>query len=160
MEGGESQPADKKYSFCFSAFATGQEKNVLAGGEALNRRGIPNGMATGETRKRAARKTPQPAKAAHKAGTSRAGKQPAPRKTASPQREGAAPARKRTVRKLDRKKLSAMVDKMLMQLAERVEQGDCRITTSEGMKLIQLREALGLERPSKVKVEWVEPKAE
>ncbi len=29
-----------------------------------------------------------------------------------------------------------------------------------GVKLIQLREALGLERPSAVKVEWVEPKAE
>jgi hypothetical protein len=68
--------------------------------------------------------------------------------------------RKRTARKLDRKKLSAMVDKMLLQLAERVEEGECTITTSEGVKLIQLREALGLERPSAVKVEWVEPKAE
>lgn len=160
MEGGESQPADKKYFFCFSALATGQEKNVLAGGEAQSRRGIPNGMAKGETRKRAARKTPQPAKAARKAGTSGAKKQPAPKKAANPRKEEAAPARKRTVKKLDRKKLSAMVDRMLLQLAERVEQGDCRITTSEGMKLIQLREALGLERPSKVKVEWVEPKAE
>ncbi|MGB9609757.1 MAG: hypothetical protein ACPL7M_02200 [Bryobacteraceae bacterium] len=117
-------------------------------------------MAKGETRKRAARKTPQPAKTAGRAAAGTAKKQPALKKTASPSKEEAAPVKKRTVKKLDRKKLSAMVDKMLLQLAERVEEGDCRITTSEGMKLIQLREALGLERPSKVKVEWVEPKAE
>lgn len=52
-----------------------------------------------------------------------------------------------------------MVDRMLLQLAEQVEEGTCKITTSEGMKLIQLRESLGLERPSTVRVEWVEPKA-
>lgn len=112
-------------------------------------------MATRQTTKKAARKRPQPGKGERKA----AAKPKAATEAAAQGAEKTA-KKKRTARKLDRKKLGAMVDRMLLQLAERVEEGECTITTSEGVKLIQLREALGLERPSAVKVEWVEPKAE
>gem|GEM_PF-4485088 len=122
-------------------------------------------MATGQTKKKAARKTPQNSKTVRKEGRGGAKKAKAGagagRNESQHQDQG--PSKKATrskARKLDRKKLSAMVDKMLLQLAEQVEEGECKITTSEGMKLIQLREALGLDRPSAVKVEWVEPKAE
>lgn len=121
-------------------------------------------MATKQAKKKATRKTAQPAKAPRKGA----------RKTAVREAEGTAavaapdsrqkpPAKaapRKRAPKLDKKKLGAMVDKMLLQLAEDVEEGECKITTSEAVRLIQLREALGLEKPSAVKVEWVEPKAE
>lgn len=124
-----------------------------------------------ETSTKGGKKTLQRAKAARKAvkkAAAKAGKKGGPADEAvlsrGVEQEGApAPepaAKKRGRRKLDRKRLGELVDKMLLQLAERVEEGEFRITTSEGMKLIQLREVLGLDRPSKVKVEWVEPKGE
>lgn len=110
-------------------------------------------MAKGEEKKKAARKRPQPRKGAGKADSTA-------RVKAQAEADGAAKTpKKRISRRLDRRKLSAMVDRMLLQLAEQVEEGACKITTSEGVKLIQLRESLGLERPSTVRVEWVEPKA-
>ncbi|MCS7042131.1 MAG: hypothetical protein NZR01_05010 [Bryobacteraceae bacterium] len=116
-------------------------------------------MAARQTTKKAARKRPQPGKATREAPaktTKRAAeKAPEPKDAGETK-----PTKRRTAKKLDRKKLGEMVDRMLLQLAERVEEGECTITTSEGMKLIQLREALGLEQPSAVKVEWVEPKGE
>jgi hypothetical protein len=129
-------------------------------------------MATKQAKKKATRKTAQPKKAPRKAAKKAAGLQgksiaaepeaasgvpKAEREEETPKRKAA--ANKRTS-KLDKKKLGEMVDKMLLQLAEQVEGGECKITTSEGVRLIQLREALGLDRPSAVKVEWVEPKAE
>lgn len=129
-------------------------------------------MATKQAKKKATRKTEQPKKAPRKStntaktGRSRSGA--AQRGLAGDEHRVAkkderggekAAGRKRTT-KLDKKKLGQMVDKMLLQLAEQVEGGECKITTSEGVRLIQLREALGLDRPSTVKVEWVEPKAE
>jgi|YNPMSStandDraft_1061717.scaffolds.fasta_scaffold00931_13 hypothetical protein len=129
--------------------------------------GIRICMATGQTKKKAARKTPQTGKTVQKEGKAGAKKAKAAsgtgRKASQRQEQGAGQSKaasRSKARKLDRKKLSAMVDKMLLQLAEQVEEGECKITTSEGMKLIQLRETLGLDRPSAVKVEWVEPKAE
>ena len=121
-------------------------------------------MATGQTKKKAARKTPQKSKTVRKeekggAKKAKAGAE-AGRNESQHQEQGQSKKATRSkAGKLDRKKLSAMVDKMLLQLAEQVEEGECKITTSEGMKLIQLRESLGLDRPSMVKVEWVEPKA-
>lgn len=121
-------------------------------------------MATKQAKKKATRKTAQPAKAPRKTARETAVKktEEAAALGAPLKEEGgkskAAP-RKRTP-KLDKKKLGEMVDKMLLQLAEHVEEGECKITTSEAVRLIQLREALGLEKPSAVKVEWVEPKAE
>lgn len=110
-------------------------------------------MAKGQEKKKTARKRPQPSKVAGRAASKAAVK-------AQAKADGAAKTpKKRSLQKLDRRKLSAMVDRMLLQLAEQVEEGTCKITTSEGMKLIQLRESLGLERPSTVRVEWVEPKA-
>lgn len=110
-------------------------------------------MAKGQEKKKTARKRPQPSKVAGRAASKAAVK-------AQAKGDGAAKTpKKRSLQKLDRRKLSAMVDRMLLQLAEQVEEGTCKITTSEGMKLIQLRESLGLERPSTVRVEWVEPKA-
>jgi hypothetical protein len=47
---------------------------------------------------------------------------------------------------------------LLHQYAEQVKDGDVRLTPSEGFKLMQLQESLGLMKPSDVKVEWVEPK--
>lgn len=109
-------------------------------------------MAKGQ-KKKTARKRPQPGKAAGKAASRAGVKEQA-------KGDGATKTpKKRSLPRLDRRKLSAMVDRMLLQLAEQVEEGTCKITTSEGMKLIQLRESLGLERPSTVRVEWVEPKA-
>lgn len=130
-------------------------------------------MATKQAKKKATRKTAQPAKAPRKAARKtvtkavektaaaieevKKGKASAKAGNSEPKAKAA--PRKRKV-KLDKKKLGEMVDKMLMQLAEQVEEGECKITTSEGVRLIQLREALGLDRPSTVKVEWVEPKSE
>ncbi|MCX7605527.1 MAG: hypothetical protein N2036_15745 [Bryobacteraceae bacterium] len=116
-------------------------------------------MATRQTTKKAVRKRPQPGKATRETAA-RTAKRAAEKAPELKDAGEAKPAKRRTAKKLDRKKLGEMVDKMLLQLAERVEEGECTITTSEGMKLIQLREALGLEQPSAVKVEWVEPKGE
>lgn len=124
--------------------------------------GERTGMATKQAKKKATRKTTRPAKAPGK----ETGKNPrAAKKTAAAAGTGETaepkkkPAAKKPTPKLDKKKLGEMVDRMLLQLAEQVEEGECKITTSEGVRLIQLREALGLEKPSAVRVEWVEPKA-
>lgn len=114
-------------------------------------------MATKQARKKATRKTTQGSKTPVKPTVKAAGKGK-PRKRGA-ETETKAGGKKRTT-KLDKKKLGEMVDRMLLQLAEQVEEGECKISTSEGVRLIQLREALGLERPNAVKVEWVEPKGE
>lgn len=125
--------------------------------------GERTGMATKQAKKKATRKTARPAKAPGKAAekktraVEKAAAAEAIEETAEAKKK---PAEKKRTTKLDKKKLGEMVDKMLLQLAEQVEEGECKITTSEGVRLIQLREALGLERPSEVKVEWVEPKGE
>lgn len=123
-------------------------------------------MATKQAKKKATRKTAQPAKAPRKTARKTAVKREeeataleAPLNEEGEKAKAKAAPRKRAP-KLDKKKLGEMVDKMLLQLAEHVEEGECKITTSEAVRLIQLREALGLEKPSAVKVEWVEPKAE
>jgi hypothetical protein len=117
-------------------------------------------MATRETKRKATRKTAQGPKKAPKPATKAGSKGATGKATGTAQSaEKKAATRKRTVR-LDKKKLGAMVDRMLLQLAEQVEEGECKISTSEGVRLIQLRESLGLEKPSAVKVEWVEPKGE
>ncbi len=116
-------------------------------------------MATKQAKKKATRKTAQPAKAPRRTAvkeTEAAGVAP----EAGEEKLKAKAAPRKRAKKLDKKKLGEMVDKMLLQLAEHVEEGECKITTSEAVRLIQLREALGLEKPSAVKVEWVEPKAE
>jgi len=121
-------------------------------------------MATKQAKKKATRKTAQPAKAPRKTVRKPAVKKPdeveAVLPEAGEEKPKAKAAAKKRAPKLDKKKLGEMVDKMLLQLAEHVEEGECKITTSEAVRLIQLREALGLEKPSAVKVEWVEPKAE
>lgn len=121
-------------------------------------------MATKQAKKKATRKTAQPARAPRKTAKKKTGQEGEEKATAAVQEDGRKPEAKAAPRKrtpkLDKKKLGEMVDKMLLQLAEHVEGGECKITTSEAVRLIQLREALGLEKPSAVKVEWVEPKAE
>lgn len=107
------------------------------------------------TAKKTVRKRPQGKKVAPGSGK-REEREQEVQEAAGP--EAAAAAKKTTGRKFSKKKLERMVDKMLLQLADQVEEGGCKITTSEGMKLIQLRESLGIDRPSSVKVEWVEPK--
>ncbi len=126
MEGAASQEVSRKFLFCFSVLATEAQKNVFRGGQALSRRGISGLMARRQTTKKAARKRSQPVKGVRKTES----KPKAVAETAA--REAERAPRKRTARKLDRKKLSAMVDRMLLQLAERVEEGECTITTSEG----------------------------
>lgn len=114
-------------------------------------------MATKQAKKKATRKTAQGSKTPLKPkATKTAAKTKEGNSGEAARKEGAS---KRKV-KLDKKKLGAMVDRMLLQLAEQVEEGECKISTSEGVRLIQLRESLGLEKPSSVKVEWVEPKGE
>jgi len=114
-------------------------------------------MATKQAKKKATRKTAQGSKTPLKPkATKTAAKAKEGNRGEAARKEGAS---KRKV-KLDKKKLGAMVDRMLLQLAEQVEEGECKISTSEGVRLIQLRESLGLEKPSAVKVEWVEPKGE
>lgn len=54
--------------------------------------------------------------------------------------------------------MRTMLNMLLNQYAEQVKDGEVKLTTSEGFKLMQLQESLGLLRPSGVKVEWVEPK--
>lgn len=139
------------------------EGGVAEGGGCLQAAGERAGMATKQAKKKATRKAAQPVKASGE-GTGKARKRGEGR-AAVAAKEGTAearskPAAKKRTTKLDKKKLGEMVDKMLLHLAEQVEEGECKITTSEGVRLIQLREALGLERPSTVKVEWVEPKGE
>lgn len=116
-------------------------------------------MATKQAKKKATRKTAQPAKAPRKTAVKRT-EEDAVGLEAGEEKPKAKAAPRKRAKKLDKKKLGEMVDKMLLQLAEHVEEGECKITTSEAVRLIQLREALGLEKPSAVKVEWVEPKAE
>lgn len=121
-------------------------------------------MATKQAKKKATRKTAQPAKApgrtARKTAVKRTEEVTAVGPEAGEEKPKAKAAPRKRAKKLDKRKLGEMVDKMLLQLAEHVEEGECKITTSEAVRLIQLREALGLEKPSAVKVEWVEPKAE
>ncbi len=118
-------------------------------------------MAAELAKKGAARKTTRKSTSPSKAGAKKSAKarSSGTRGASSKGEEQDKGQAKKRLTKLDRKKLGAMVDRMLMQLAEQVEGGECKITTSEGVRLIQLREALGLDKPSKVKVEWVEPKA-
>lgn len=121
--------------------------------------GERTGMATKQAKKKATCKTVQGAKTPQKPARKTGSRATKIREAGSPEAAKKAGSAKRKAR-LDKKKLGAMVDRMLLQLAEQVEGGECKITTSEGVRLIQLRESLGLEKPSAVKVEWVEPKGE
>lgn len=158
-EGKLSQALNKKFLFCFAGF--GAEKGRTAKGMRGSSRaaGERTAMATKQAKKKATRKTAQ------RRETLLERKARATKTAAKAKEAGSGEARKKTgatkrAVKLDKKKLGAMVDRMLLQLAEQVEEGECKISTSEGVRLIQLRESLGLEKPSSVKVEWVEPKGE
>ena len=67
-------------------------------------------------------------------------------------------AKKPRSRQFTEKQMRTMLNMLLNQYADQVKDGDVKLTTSEGFKLMQLQESLGLMRPSDVKVEWVEPK--
>ena len=171
-EGAGVTGGERKISVLFLQGWRGRPERSLAGRGFLETAGGRTGMATRQAKKKATRKTAQPRRAPRKAtkkatglpGKSGAAELGAAARGPEAEREEEKPNEKATPRKrtskLDKKKLGEMVDKMLLQLAEQVEGGECKITTSEGVRLIQLREALGLDRPSAVKVEWVEPKGE
>lgn len=90
-----------------------------------------------------------------KTATKTAKKTAAARKAAA---RPAAAAKKPRARQFSEKQLRAMLNMLLNQYAEQVKDGAVRLTPSEGFKLMQMQESLGLLKPSGVKVEWVEPK--
>jgi hypothetical protein len=90
-------------------------------------------------------------------------KKAATKKRATKKAAGTKAAAKRTAKKprarqFTEKQMRTMLNMLLNQYAEQVKDGEVKLTTSEGFKLMQLQESLGLLRPSGVKVEWVEPK--
>lgn len=92
----------------------------------------------------------------------KATKKAAPRKTARKTAKKTAVAKKKATtpsrRQFTERQMRSMLNMLLNQYSEQVRDGDVKLTTSEGFKLMQLQESLGLLRPSNVKVEWVEPK--
>ncbi|MGC4052225.1 MAG: hypothetical protein QM757_23055 [Paludibaculum sp.] len=72
-----------------------------------------------------------------------------------PAEEVQKPARKRRFRA---KQMRQLVDRMLVQFAEQVEDESVSFSVNDAFKLIQLRESVEPEKPSSVKVEWVERK--
>lgn len=100
------------------------------------------------TKKTATKKTAPKKAAPRKAARKAAGKKAATKRTANKPRS----------RQFTEKQMRTMLNMLLNQYADQVKDGDVKLTTSEGFKLMQLQESLGLLRPSGVKVEWVEPK--
>ena len=66
---------------------------------------------------------------------------------------GAAKARKRTYTK---KRLTALLDLMLTQFAEQLSGRPLSYSAGDGLKMMQMRESAEPERPTEVKVGWVE----
>ena len=67
--------------------------------------------------------------------------------------EKAAKARKRTYTK---KRLTALLDLMLTQFAEQLGGKPLSYTAGDGLKMMQMRDNAEPERPTEVKVGWVE----
>ncbi|MBI4893428.1 MAG: hypothetical protein HY821_22595 [Acidobacteria bacterium] len=106
-------------------------------------------MATKKTTtKKMARKT---------AAKKSAGGSGAPAKAARPA-SAEQPPKKPAARQFSDKKLRAMLNMLLNQYADQVKEGGVKLTPSEGFRLMQLQETMGLIKPTGVKVEWVEPK--
>ncbi|WP_321474491.1 hypothetical protein [uncultured Paludibaculum sp.] len=61
-------------------------------------------------------------------------------------------------RKFRARQMRQLVDRMLVQFAEQVEDEHVSFSVNDAFKLIQLRESVEPEKPSSVKVEWVERK--
>jgi nitric oxide reductase activation protein len=95
-------------------------------------------------------------KAARKTAKPRSGSAAAQKR--APKEKGEQTEKKPRARQFTEKQLRSMLNMLLHQYAAQVKDGDVRLTPSEGFKLMQLQESLGLMKPSDVKVEWVEPK--
>jgi hypothetical protein len=67
--------------------------------------------------------------------------------------EAAPKQRKRTYTK---KRLTALLDQMLMQFAEQMSVKPLTYSAGDGLKMMQMRENAEPERPTEVKVGWVE----
>ncbi|QOY89314.1 hypothetical protein [Paludibaculum fermentans] len=61
-------------------------------------------------------------------------------------------------RRFRAKQMRQLMDRMLVQFAEQVEDESMSFSVNDAFKLIQLRESVEPEKPSSVKVEWVERK--
>lgn len=68
---------------------------------------------------------------------------------------GAKAPRKRRFRA---KQMRQLLDQMLAQFAEQVEDANVSLSLNDAFKLFQLKESVDTEKPSSVKVEWVERK--
>lgn len=96
--------------------------------------------------------------ATKKTATKKTAAKKAARKTVRKAAADKQPEKKPRARQFTEKQMRSMLNMLLNQYADQVKEGDVKLTTSEGFKLMQLQESLGLLRPSGVKVEWVEPK--
>jgi len=67
---------------------------------------------------------------------------------------GAAPKKRKTT--YTKKKLTALLDQMLAQFAEQLTGKPLTYSAGDGLKLMQMRENAEPERPTEVKVGWVE----
>lgn len=56
------------------------------------------------------------------------------------------------------KQMRQLLDQMLAQFAEQVEDANVSLSLNDAFKLFQLKESVDTEKPSSVKVEWVERK--
>lgn len=66
--------------------------------------------------------------------------------------------KKKSARTFSEQRLKSLLNKLLLQYEDQVDDGEVKVTNGDGIRLIQLRESLGLVKPTSVKVEWVEPK--